>query len=77
LWKRSFFVFPGGADTVVSALNTFVLAMTCYPDVQREAHKELDRVVTPGQLPDFEDEASLPYISAIVKELIRCVVLRR
>jgi len=77
LWKHSLTVFPGGADTVVSALNTFILAMTCHPDVQRKAHEELDRVVTPGQLPTFKDEASLPYISAIVKELTRCVILSR
>jgi len=61
----------GGADTTVSTLNSFILAMTCYPDVQRKAHEELDSVIAKGQLPSFEDEKSLPYISAMVKELIR------
>jgi len=48
-----------------------MLAMTCYPDIQHKAHEELDKVVTKGQLPSFEDETSLPYIAAIVNELVR------
>ncbi|KAJ3505494.1 hypothetical protein NLJ89_g7384 [Agrocybe chaxingu] len=63
--------FVGGSDTTVSAINTFILAMTCYPEIQRRAQEEIDRVVAQGQLPDFEDEPSLPYLSAIVKEVLR------
>ncbi|EAU86764.1 cytochrome P450 [Coprinopsis cinerea okayama7 len=63
--------FVGGSDTTVSSLNTFILAMTCYPEVQAKAQKELDRVLGPNALPDFGDEESLPYISAIVKEVLR------
>ncbi|KAH9941402.1 cytochrome P450 [Amylocystis lapponica] len=57
-------------DTV-STLGTFMLAMLLYPDVQRKAQEELDRVVGIDRLPEFSDEASLPYITAIVKELLR------
>jgi len=63
--------FVGGSDTTVSAINTFILVMTCYPDIQRKAQEELDRVVPKGQLPDFDDGPSLPYLSAIVKEVLR------
>ncbi|KAF8994066.1 cytochrome P450 [Cyathus striatus] len=63
--------FVGGSDTTVSALNTFVLAMVCYPDVQAKAQEELDRVLGKALLPDFSDEPSLPYITAIVKEVLR------
>ena len=35
------------------------------------AQEELDRVLPPGQLPDFTYESSLPYITAIVKEVLR------
>ena len=61
----------GGADTTVSAINTFLLMMICYPEIQDKAQAELDRVVGKGQLPDFSDEPSLPYISALVKESLR------
>ena len=39
-----------------------------------KAQAELDRVVT-GRLPDFDDMDELPYLSAIVKEVLRLVCL--
>jgi cytochrome P450 len=54
----------------VSALYTFVLAMVQHPEVARKAQADIDRVV--GQrLPDFSDQESLPYISAIIQEVLR------
>ncbi|KAL0949266.1 hypothetical protein HGRIS_009344 [Hohenbuehelia grisea] len=55
----------------ISALASFVLAMLENPDVVTKAQKELDNVVGQHRLPDFDDESSLPYISAIVKEVLR------
>lgn len=48
-----------------------MLAMLMYPEAQSKAHKELDDVLGAGILPDFQDEESLPYISAIIKEVLR------
>ena len=45
--------------------------MALYPDVQSKAQAELDTVVGTGRLPEFEDRQSLPYTSALVKELLR------
>lgn len=45
--------------------------MTLHPEVQKRAQEELDRVLAPGHLPDFVDQPSLPYITAIVKEVLR------
>ena len=45
--------------------------MVLYPEVQKKAQAELDAVVGPNRLPDFEDRPSLPYINAIVKESMR------
>lgn len=55
----------------VSAIGTFFLVMLLNPDVQKKAQDELDRVVGNDRLPAFEDESSLPYISAVVKEIMR------
>lgn len=49
--------------------------MVCYPEIQEKAREELDRVVGKGQLPDFSDEAALPYVSALVKETLRYEVI--
>ncbi|KAJ6473457.1 cytochrome P450 [Mycena vulgaris] len=64
-------MYTGGTDTTVSALGTFILAMLCNPEAQRKAQEEIDSVVQKGHLPDFDDEASLPYVSAVVKEILR------
>jgi len=45
--------------------------MALYPEVQKKAQAELDAVVGPNRLPDFEDRPSLPYINAILKESMR------
>ena len=47
------------------------MAMALYPEVQKKAQAEIDAVVGPNRLPDFEDHSSLPYINAIVKESSR------
>ncbi|KAI0683560.1 cytochrome P450 [Earliella scabrosa] len=58
-------------ETSSSALGSFFLAMTLYPEVQAKARKQLDQVVGTQRLPNFSDRASLPYIDAIVKEALR------
>lgn len=42
-----------------------------YPEVVRLAQRELDEVLGGGRLPDFSDQPKLPYITAIVKEILR------
>jgi len=64
-------MYIGGADTTVAALLTFFLAMVLHPDAQRKAQMEIDNVIGVDRLPDFGDETSLPYVSALVKEVMR------
>ena len=45
--------------------------MALYPEVQKKAQAEIDAVVGPYRLPDFNDRPSLPYINAVVKESLR------
>ena len=44
--------------------------MVCYPEVQKTAQDELDKVLK-GRLPEHSDIESLPYLSALVKEVYR------
>ncbi|EMD37283.1 hypothetical protein CERSUDRAFT_83037 [Gelatoporia subvermispora B] len=64
-------MYIGGADTTVSTLSSFFLAMTLYPEVQTKAQHELDAVLGGQRLPKFSDQASLPYVTAIMKESLR------
>jgi len=45
--------------------------MTLYPEVQKKAQAEIDAVVGPDRLSSFSDRNSLPYIEALVKEVLR------
>ena len=44
--------------------------MALNPDIQKNAQAELDAVVGPNRLPDFDDQRSLVYVNAIVKEAL-------
>ncbi|KAG6855532.1 hypothetical protein H0H87_001515, partial [Tephrocybe sp. NHM501043] len=57
--------------TTLSALSSFVLAILLHPEVQIKAQEELDRVLGNSRLPEFSDRKDLPYICAIVKEVLR------
>ena len=53
------------------SMQAFFLAMALYPEVQQKARAELDAVVGRSRLPDFQDRNALPYINAVVRELVR------
>ncbi|KZS91050.1 cytochrome P450 [Sistotremastrum niveocremeum HHB9708] len=66
-------IYTGGSDTTVSAVYSFFLAMTLYPEIQERAHAELDQVLRGERLPNLQDREnhSFPYIDALVKEILR------
>ncbi|KAL1672543.1 cytochrome P450 [Schizophyllum commune] len=72
-------MYNGGTDTTVVTLLNFTLAMLDHPEMQRRAQAELDAVLGPlqtpesllGQMPTFEHESRLPYITALVRESSR------
>jgi len=47
------------------------LACLVFPEWIEAAQQELDRVVGADRLPDFKDRPSLPFIEAIVREVLR------
>ena len=59
------------ASKTASTIKSFFLAATLHPEVVKLAQKELDEVTGGDRLPDFSDMPQLPYISAIVKEVLR------
>lgn len=44
--------------------------MTLNPDAQRKAQAEIDLVVGQERLPDWNDRQSLPYVDALVNEVL-------
>ncbi|KAF8314232.1 cytochrome P450 [Clavulina sp. PMI_390] len=60
-----------GAETTLATCRTFLLAMLLHPKAQKKAQEELDRVVGHNRLPTIEDQPNLPYLDAVVKEVLR------
>jgi cytochrome P450 len=52
-------------------MQWFSALIPAYPEIQKKAQAELDRVVGLDRMPDIEDEANLPYCHAIIKEVER------
>ncbi|EKM75602.1 hypothetical protein AGABI1DRAFT_79771 [Agaricus bisporus var. burnettii JB137-S8] len=64
-------VFSIAFEADVAGLMTLILAMAAHPEAQRKAQQEIDSVVGLHRLPDFSDKESLPYVNAMLKEVLR------
>ena len=64
-------LYAGGADTLVSATMSFILAMTLNPEIQKKAQAEIDLVIGNDRLPSAEDYEQLPYVQAVMSEVYR------
>jgi hypothetical protein len=69
------YMLTANRDTQWNTTLGFVKAMILYPEVQAEAHREIDRVVGPDRLPVWEDRENMPYLRAIIEESLRCMNL--
>ncbi|KAF8994706.1 cytochrome P450 [Cyathus striatus] len=64
-------MYQTGSETTAVGLATGILALLENPNVLKKAQQEIDSVVLPGNFPTFGDQESLPYMTAIVKEILR------
>jgi len=64
-------MYGGGSDTIWTALQAFLLAMVLYPEAQKKAQDEIERVVGNDRLPGMHDRDSLPYVENLIKEVLR------
>lgn len=64
-------MIEAGAESTSAAINSCILYLSAYPDVQQRAYEEIDRVVGKSRSPTFGDWNQLPYIRAIGKEILR------
>ncbi|OSC96472.1 cytochrome P450 [Trametes coccinea BRFM310] len=64
-------LYGAGGETTYSTVLTCILAMVMYPDQLRKAQEELDRVTGTDRLPTISDRGNLPYVTALIKEVMR------
>ncbi|EMD37058.1 hypothetical protein CERSUDRAFT_114955 [Gelatoporia subvermispora B] len=63
--------FGAGIETTAGTLSVFFLAMLHYPGAMRKAQAELDAVVGFDRMPEFQDHSRLPYVNALINEVLR------
>ena len=62
-------------DTTATTNEWMVYHMINNPEVQAKVHAELDRVVGPDALPTLEHRDRLPYLWAVLKEVMRVKIV--
>ncbi|XP_014608169.1 PREDICTED: probable cytochrome P450 303a1 [Polistes canadensis] len=63
--------FVAGSETTSKTLSFGFLYLILFPDVQRKAQEEIDRVIGCKRLPTLADRSKMTYINAIVLESLR------
>jgi cytochrome P450 len=64
-------LFGAGSDTTASTMCSAILAFVTHPAAIKAAQAELDAIVGFERTPTFDDEARLPYMRALCKEVLR------
>jgi cytochrome P450 len=64
-------MLEAGTDTSATYLQSLILLLCAFPNVAKVAQDALDSVVGDARLPILDDLKELPYIVALVKEVIR------
>ena len=64
-------LMDAGGQTSSTYLHSFVLAMLSFPDVQKKAQDEIDKIIGNDRLPALEDFDNLPYLRAVTDEVHR------
>ena len=52
-------------------INSFLLAMVTFPGVQEKAQRALDDVLGCQRLAEYDDQVKLPYVQALLLEVLR------
>ncbi|XP_076622110.1 putative cytochrome P450 303a1 [Colletes latitarsis] len=64
-------LFMAGSETTSKALSFCFLYLVLFPNVQKKAHEEIDRVIGRDRPPTLEDRTKMTYMNAIVLESVR------
>lgn len=65
-------IIGAGSDNPRLAMNTFVMAALCYPSAFQKARNEIDCICDfADRLPTIDDIDRMPFICAMVKEVLR------
>ena len=66
-------LFTAGTDATATDLRWTILYLIRFPEVQSKCQKELDAVVGSGRPATLADRNQLPYIDAMIHEILRLI----
>ncbi|CAE6475570.1 unnamed protein product [Rhizoctonia solani] len=64
-------VLEGGSDIVAGVICSCILALIQDTGRQKRARDEIDRLYDEDTLPKYEDEQEMPFVRAVIKEVLR------
>ncbi|THU90783.1 cytochrome P450 [Dendrothele bispora CBS 962.96] len=64
-------IYVAGGDTTVAVIENFILAVVQNPEILKKGQKAVDDAIGTDRLPDFGDQKSIPYVDALMKEVLR------
>ncbi|OZJ05278.1 hypothetical protein BZG36_01931 [Bifiguratus adelaidae] len=59
------------SDTTATAMTSLVIILASHPEIQERAAAEIEEVFGTDALPHLDDSVDLPYMSCVLKELLR------
>ncbi|KAF7350490.1 Cytochrome P450 [Mycena venus] len=66
-----FTLVEAGSDTSAAYLLSLTLILAVYPEHQERARREIEAVVGIARLPELADFKHMPFVEALIKEVIR------
>ncbi|KAK6189768.1 hypothetical protein SNE40_001764 [Patella caerulea] len=66
-----FDLFVAGTETTSTIILWTILYFLHHPNIQANCYKEIQDVVGSGRLPSIKDKPSLPYVEAVILEVLR------
>ncbi|XP_065208481.1 methyl farnesoate epoxidase-like [Planococcus citri] len=63
--------FMAGTETTSNTLSFIIHYLVKYPQVQEKIHAEIDKALSPQQIPTMEDREKLVYLEATIMEVQR------
>ncbi|KAF8576043.1 cytochrome P450 [Ramaria rubella] len=64
-------MYAAGIDTTLHTVSMFIFAMALFPEKQKKAQDEIDQIVGSERFPNIDDRSSLPYVDALINEVLR------
>ncbi|KAG7094942.1 hypothetical protein E1B28_005744 [Marasmius oreades] len=66
-------LYTAGGESTSGQMSWVLMSLVLYPDVQKKAQEEVDRVVGRDRMPTFKDlePEQMPYLNALLREIMR------